>query len=305
MSGSEPLISVVIPAYNYAKTLTRAAQSVLMQLEPHAELIIIDDGSTDETPAVMAALCEANSGRLRGLRQSNAGLAAVRNRGIEEARGTYLVFLDADDELVEGALALLAQHLAAHPDTRMVIGGHYSMHADGRETLHLPGALAESGLERVRDYLLNKALSISNGACTMHRQVFERGRYPQHFRNAEDIPVFAQVLAGYACSVLDKPLARIHKHDDSLRHNVEYGMQIGIQLVDEVFETGRLPEAFQVLKRPFTAQRYLSLFRSFSAAGRRGEALEFYRLAVRTDWRALLRWSYTGKALRAWLRAGR
>ena len=95
MTTSEVQISVVIPAYNYGETLPRAAESVLRQLDEHAELIIIDDGSTDNTAVVMAALEQAYPGQFRAIRQVNAGLAAVRNRGIDEARGG----LRPDDKL--------------------------------------------------------------------------------------------------------------------------------------------------------------------------------------------------------------
>jgi glycosyltransferase involved in cell wall biosynthesis len=301
MTTSKPLVSVVIPAYNYAATLPRAVDSVMPQLNERAELLVIDDGSTDATPDVLRTLHERYPGGFRSIRQDNAGLAAVRNRGIDEARGDYLVFLDADDEMVEGALAELTAHLDQHPDTRLVIAGHYSVREDGRVALHRPHALPAGELARVKAYLLDKTLAVSNGACAMHREVFTHGRYPESFRNAEDIPVFAQVFARYPCSCLASPMARIYKHGDSLRHNLTYDLQIGERLVDEVFASGRLPESVQCLRRAFTAQRYLSLFRNFLLAGQRDQARHFYRQALRADWRAALRWSYTRKAVKLWL----
>ncbi|MDP9938464.1 glycosyltransferase family 2 protein [Ectopseudomonas alcaliphila] len=298
---SDIRISVIIPAYNYARTLRRAAESVITQLDVRTELLIIDDGSTDETPRVIDELARDYPGQFRSIRQVNAGLAAVRNKGIELAEGDYLVFLDADDEMVAGALAELNAHIEKKPDTRMVIGGHFSIHDGGRVAEHRPDPLPKSSLERVRAYLIDKELRVSNGACAMHRDVFAVGLYPERFRNAEDIPVFAQVFARSVCSNLQAPLARIYKHDDSLRHNLAYGMQIGDQLIAEVFDTGRLPEEMHVLRKPFTAQRYLSLFRTFMVAGDVKAAKQFYRKALRADWRAIFRWTYTRKALRLWL----
>lgn len=301
MTTSEVLLSVVIPAYNYGKTLSRAAESVLSQLVERVELIIINDGSTDDTAAVINALQQAHSDRFRAIHQVNAGLAAVRNRGIDEARGTYLMFLDADDEMVDGALALVIRHIDENPGSRLIIGGHISVYANGRRNKHAPDPLPATPMMRVRGYLLDKTLGVSNGACAMHREVFGPGRYPERFRNAEDIPVFAQAFAAYPCTLLHSPLALIYKHDDSLRHNLSYGMQIGEQLIWEVFDSGRLPDEMQVLKKPFTAQRYLSLFRTFATAGETQKAREFYRLALRADWSAIFRWSYTRKAIKLWL----
>lgn len=103
--GDGVLITVVIPAYNYAQSLRRAAVSVIAQLEKRSELIIIDDGSTDDTPAVIEQLLLDYPETLRTTRQVNAGLAAVRNKGLDLAEGRYLIFLDADDEMVPGTLS--------------------------------------------------------------------------------------------------------------------------------------------------------------------------------------------------------
>lgn len=301
MTMPEPVLSFVIPAYNYAATLPRAVASVIDQLDDRAELLVIDDGSIDATPVVLADLHRQYPERFRSIRQTNAGAAAVRNRGIDEANGQYLVFLDADDELVPGIVALLLAHIEANPKSRLILAGHQSVREDGRESLHLPADIPADALARVRGYLLDKTLTVSNGACAMHREVFDFGRYPEAFRNAEDIPVFAQVFSRFACTALKAPMARIYKHGDSLRHNVQYDLQIGERLVSEVFDTGRLPDSMQVLKQAFTAQRYLSLFRNFLLAGDRQKAKQFYRQALAADWRAFMRWSYTRKAVRLWL----
>lgn len=293
------LISVIIPAYNYAKTLPRAVASVMVQLhEVPAELIVIDDGSKDETPEVLAELLERYAGRFRAIRKENGGLSSVRNRGIAEGRGQYLIFLDADDEMAPGALAEYQQHLREHPDSRMVIAGHYAVWEDGKRREHLPGALSAEPLQRLRDYLLDKRIALSNGACAMHREVFSRGNYPEQFRSAEDIPVFSQVLANYACTVLPKPLALIYKHDDSLRHQFSHAKAGGLALVDEVFSARRLGPEFQKLKRDFYVQRCLSLFRSAYLAKDTEAAKQYFKEALQKDWRVVLKGSYARKGLR-------
>ena len=295
------LISVVIPAYNYAKTLPRAVESVISQLDENSELVVIDDGSSDDTPQVIETLLATQPRGFRALRKKNGGLASVRNRGIREARGDYLVFLDADDEMAPGALEALVQHIEQHPETRMVIGGHVAVLSNGKRRAHLPPALPESRLERLRAYLLDKKIALSNGACAMHREVFARGDYPEQFRSAEDIPVFSQVLAYYPCTVVTQPLAVIHKHDDSLRHQFSHAKAGGLALVDEVFSPQRLGQEFQILKKEFAVQRCLSLFRSAYLARDAAAAKGYFRAALRLDRRVLLNISYARKALRLWL----
>jgi glycosyltransferase involved in cell wall biosynthesis len=91
------LVSVVMPAYNAAATLARSIESVLAQTRAELELIVVDDCSTDATPALIADYARADA-RVRSHRQAaNAGVAAARNSGIELARGSHVAFLDSDD----------------------------------------------------------------------------------------------------------------------------------------------------------------------------------------------------------------
>ncbi|WP_166218699.1 glycosyltransferase family 2 protein [Pseudomonas atagonensis] len=297
---TETQISVVIPAYNYAQSLRRAVESVLAQLhEATADLLVIDDGSTDTTPEVLKALLAEHAGRFRAIRKSNGGLSSVRNRGIEETAGRYLVFLDADDEMAPGALAALSKHIACNPKSQMIIGAHWSVFTGGKRSLQNAKPLPESVRLRVRGYLLDKTVSISNGACAMHRDVFAPGNYPEHLRNVEDLPVFAQVLARFPCSVMDQPLALIYKHADSMRHDLRQSLAAGTeQVVSEVFSSRRMPLEFHDLRQAFLAQRCLSLFRDCYSHGEYKLAKTFYVQALRADWRTLGRWSYMRKALR-------
>ncbi|WP_372875848.1 glycosyltransferase family 2 protein [Pseudomonas sp.] len=300
--SAKPLLSVVIPAYNYAAVLPRAVESVLAQLDDAAaELVVIDDGSTDGSRQVLDGLLAIHPGRFRVVHKSNGGAASARNLGIRETAGDYLIFLDADDELAPAALAALRAHLTAQPQTRLVIGGHIAVAPDGKRREHKAVVLPEQPLERLRAYLLDKRLALSNGACAMRREVFARGDYPEAFRSAEDIPVFAQALANYPCTLLEQPLALIHKHDDSLRHQFSHAKAGGLALVDEVFAPQRLDARYQVLKTAFYVQRCLSLFRSAYLAGDVAAARSYFAAAVKADWRVLFKVSYARKALRLWL----
>jgi glycosyltransferase involved in cell wall biosynthesis len=108
---SAPATSVVIPVYNGAAFLGEAIASALGQDLPPLEIIVVDDGSTDETAAVAAGF----SG-VKYLRQDNAGVATARNTGIAAARGELYALLDADDVWLPEKLRLQTEHLLAHPD---------------------------------------------------------------------------------------------------------------------------------------------------------------------------------------------
>lgn len=108
--SAEPFFSIVIPTYNRARYVVEAVESVLAQSFAAVELIVVDDGSQDDTPQVLAPF----AGRVRLIRQDNAGMAAARNRGAREARGTFVGFLDSDDlwepTLLESAHRMLLEH---------------------------------------------------------------------------------------------------------------------------------------------------------------------------------------------------
>jgi Glycosyl transferase family 2 len=121
-----PLVSVVITCYDQARYLAEAIESVMAQSYPHIELVVVDDGSHDNTVEVAA--------RYPGVRlvsQANAGLSAARNAGIRHTNGAYLIFLDADDRLLPEAVADGLAAFAQHPEAAFVVGRYRTVDADG------------------------------------------------------------------------------------------------------------------------------------------------------------------------------
>ncbi len=107
-----PLVSVVIPSYNSAVTLPATLDSVLEQTWPRIEIIVVDDGSRDDTPEVLARY----AGRVRSIRQANGGLAAARNAGCSAATGEFIALLDADDLCMPERIGAQVTFMAARPD---------------------------------------------------------------------------------------------------------------------------------------------------------------------------------------------
>lgn len=291
-----PLISVVVPAYNYAHLLPRALDSVLAQLDADSELLIIDDGSGDNTAEVLNDYAQRYP-ELRVVYQSNAGAAAARNHGIRLARGAYVLLLDADDALCVGALAELRRLVRSQSGVGMVLGGQISVYPDGRERLRLPTPIPEGSPQvLVRSYLLEKRISISHGCSLFRRDLLLQCPYPERLRTGEDIPVFAHLLVSAPVLLTPLPLARIYKHADSQRHCRDNEEAYALGMVEAVFAV--LPSECQRFRQRYTAQRYLSLFRQAQQAGDVVQARRFYSRALHLcPWQAL-RWSYLRKRLR-------
>ena len=124
-----PLVSVVIPSYNYARFLPAAVESVRAQTAEDWELLIVDDGSTDDSVAVAEAFCRQDN-RIRLFTQQNGGLSAARNTGLENAQGKYIQLLDTDDLIHLEKLAAQTAYLEAHPQADAVVGSWVFFPAD-------------------------------------------------------------------------------------------------------------------------------------------------------------------------------
>ena len=120
----------MIPCYNQAHFLPEAIQSVLTQSYTDFELIVVDDGSQDDTAEVTSRYAEEDS-RVRLIEQQNRGLAGARNRGLAQSVGEYVVFLDSDDRLLDEALEVGVRELHAHPECAFVSGQFEAIAADG------------------------------------------------------------------------------------------------------------------------------------------------------------------------------
>ncbi len=121
------LVSVIIPCYNQAHFLRESIESVLAQSYPHFEIIVVDDGSIDNTSEVAVHYPE-----VRCIRQNNQGVNAARNTGLRHSRGEYLVFLDADDRLLPGALKASLECFNTYPECAFVFGRFRYIAANGK-----------------------------------------------------------------------------------------------------------------------------------------------------------------------------
>jgi glycosyltransferase involved in cell wall biosynthesis len=129
MSQDRPQFSVVIPTFNRAKILHRALESVFSQTYQPAEIIVVNDGSADDTSEVLASYGD----QIQTINQSNAGLSAARNSGIKAATSEWIVFLDDDDEHVPERLALAAESIALYPEIDVHATNTALVNPDGSE----------------------------------------------------------------------------------------------------------------------------------------------------------------------------
>ncbi|HIK55763.1 MAG TPA: glycosyltransferase family 2 protein [Synechococcales cyanobacterium M55_K2018_004] len=199
---ASPLISVVMPAYNASAFLAEAIASVIHQTFTDWELLIIDDGSTDETGAIATAFQQQDS-RIRLLTQSNQGVSRARNQGIASARGELIAFLDSDDRWLPEALERHIQHFQNNPELGVSFARVRLIERGGRPTSVIT-PIKHSPLEASDCLYENPTVTASN--LVVRRGVFQAaGNFDAAMSYSEDLEWLFRVLADTAWQVRGIP----------------------------------------------------------------------------------------------------
>jgi glycosyltransferase involved in cell wall biosynthesis len=183
LRGRPPLVSVIIPIYNGAATIERALKSVFEQTFTDFEIVVVDDGSTDDTPAVLARLGD----RIRVIRQSNRGLPAARNAAVAVARGEILALIDHDDQWFPRKLELTVAALQNDPGAALVYSDLIVVNDSGEESRASPVG-PDTAHAPTMDEMLTRIWPITPSTVVMRRAAFDRaGGFCESLISAEDI----------------------------------------------------------------------------------------------------------------------
>ncbi|HKP37101.1 MAG TPA: glycosyltransferase family 2 protein [Pyrinomonadaceae bacterium] len=208
-------VSVIIPLFNKARFIERALRSVVSQSFADFEVIVVDDGSSDGGPQAVENLDDQ---RIRIIKQSNAGPGAARNRGVAEARGELLAFLDADDEWLPDYLARAIQSLDQHAEAAAVTSGYFAFPAGkSSEPLWRSRGLTD-GISRItpatKPGLVVATLAYMSPCTTVARTDAVRRWQGFYERDrclyGEDAHLWLKVLLNEPVVLNLKPLTRIH-----------------------------------------------------------------------------------------------
>lgn len=292
-----PALSIIIPLYNYATVVAHAICSVLEQITEECELLVINDGSTDESDAVVSTLLEEHGFAYHS--KDNEGLAATRNYGIDHSTGRYIVFLDADDYFCPDAIKEFLKNIASS-DSAIMVFAHESAYPDGKIKYKSPPSAYPTCEEAFIAYG-KKDFSLSSGSTIFSREVFNEIRFPEHLKHAEDQPVYALLVANYEFKVDGFPTCVVVKHQESMRKDADAAVDAGLQTVDYLFSHSRLPAEFVKYRNVFLSGRMLSIFRTLYQSGRYRNALRAYREAIAVSPSQVMNLKYLTKALRAFI----
>jgi hypothetical protein len=292
-----PLVSVVIPSHNYAHFLGEAIQSALDQGYRPIEIIVVDDGSTDDTPAVLGRF----AGRVQALRLDGVGVSAARNAGLARATGEYVIFLDADDLLAPGGVAAQVAQGVQDPDLGVVVGAWYVC-----DTRLGTTALVRSPLRpgSVLPQLLQGNIVTTPSAVMVRRQpLAAAGGFDASLSFTADWEMWIRLArAGVRFAAVETPVAVYRIHAGSMTRNLAKAVQDVTTVHDRCFGDASLDaEARAVEPRARAAMaQYLArqaaeqgdvdrtadlLRQALAYQPAAGDSLEFYHGMARALWR--------------------
>jgi len=208
--NNQPKISVIIPTYNKAQYLKEAIESVLNQAYKEIEVIVIDDGSTDDTGEVIKSFDDT---RIIYFFQKNKGPAAARNSGLKKAKGRYVAFLDSDDLWLSGKLKRQMDFIEKNPEIELLGTGCYEITDKGK--------IIGKKIFPIKNKILQKDLIKYNpfiqSSIIIRREVFGKvGLYNQKFRESEDYDLWLRIAENHKIANLVEPLVMKRYYKEGL-----------------------------------------------------------------------------------------
>ena len=279
-----PAVSVVIATFNRAEYLPATIDSVLKQSFQDFELIVVDDGSTDDTKAVV----ECYGSRLNYLYQSNHGASSARNLGVRHARAPWIAFQDSDDLSLPNHLASLYGYVQKFPACGMVFAnGNYvrgAAQSRGKKSIIQPAKsrqLAEKGV-RLVDLFEKSILRVQ--AALISKQAYDSlGGHDESLRICSDLDLGLRMLMNFPVAYLDQELFSYRIHAGNIGRDDELRLTENIRVIEKLIR--EYPEARQLIGKNLLARRlayrYYRLAKGRWKRGEKDKCREALREALR------------------------
>lgn len=252
-----PTVSVITPTYNRAHLIRESIESVLKQTYTDFEHIVVDDGSTDDTAAVIQSIHDP---RLHYIKRPNGGVSAARNTGLAAATGEWVAFLDSDDLYLPERLALQMAKIAEVPDAGLVFGQYYSTTVTRKEKKLTD--VCGNAVEFSR-LLMGP---VFHWSTVLIRRTFleQEGGFDTRFAVGEEWELTLRLaLAGAKMVCVPQPLTLVRLQESSLSRDLHKHATSSMGVLDKVFRDPRMPADLMPLHKTAFAARLIK----FAASG--------------------------------------
>lgn len=271
----EPLVSVIIPNYNYAHYVTQAVDSVLAQTYPQVEIIVIDDGSTDDSEPILRSYGD----KLKWIRQQNQGVSAARNLGVRESKGELIAFLDADDVWLPTKLEKQVARILAEPKLGLVHCGVEQIKSDdtqlGTEVDGLEGWVSTAMLQFQRTVII-----AAGSTAVVSRAVFEAvGGFDTRLSTSADWDFCYRAAVYRQVGFVPEPLVKYRIHDSNMHSNIRTMEHDMLLCYEKAFSSSA--DHNSTLRRRSYGNLHMVLAGSYFRAGLKSD---FTRHAVKSLW---------------------
>ncbi len=251
-----PLVSIIIPAYNAAKTLEATVQSVFEQTLQDFEIIITDDGSKDNTLEVAREIAASDS-RVKVIAQENGGAAAARNTSLQAAIGKYAALLDADDLWLPEKLDRQIEFLEANPEIQAVQCGAFFVN---NELSVLSVHHCTDTGNSFRETLLFQNLPAFLSALTARRdRIMEVGMFDTELEILEEWDMALKMARFCAMRSITDPLVKYRVHEGNRHRNVDIHIKPGLLVLQRLFAEPDLPPEIKDLQQQAFGTFYRTL----------------------------------------------
>lgn len=249
-----PLVSVIIPAYNAARTLEATVKSVLAQTMQDFEIIIVDDGSKDDSLSVARSFSDS---RIQVIAQPNGGAAAARNSGIKAATGEYVALLDADDLWLPRKLEIQLAALEEHPEVQAVQSGAYFVNNQlAVLSVHPCTNTGNSFVETLRFQNLPAFLS----ALMVRRQsLIEVGMFDAELEILEEWDMAIKMSRYCGMRSVVEPLVLYRVHPGNRHRNVDIHIKPGLTVLQRLYADTSLPVNIFLMRQEVYGTFYRTL----------------------------------------------
>jgi glycosyltransferase involved in cell wall biosynthesis len=276
----KPRISVIIPNFNHTQFISGAIQSVLSQGYCSREIIVVDDGSTDNSREVVAGFGR----QVRYIWQENQGLAGARNTGIRAASGEFIGLLDADDQWLPGYLEKMLLLADQHPESALYYCSAQGMDQGGRGLPQVFGGPARPP-QAMYQILLRANFLIPSTILIRRSVAIANGLFDQTLRSCEDWDFWLRILPEHEFIGSSECLVRYRLHGDSLSANPTGMQQATRQVIEKHFgpDDGRWPNWSWEKRRAYGGVYRYHLLTSVQREDDWGKGALFLRRALQVD----------------------
>lgn len=279
MSNTSPLVSVILPTYNCAKFLSDSIGSILLQTYDSYEIIVIDDGSTDNTKEVLDPFME----RIKYISlEQNRGLPTARNIGIQSAHGKYIAFIDADDLWLPEKLQTDIEYLKMHPEVSMVYSKHINVDEKGCVLNKGPKRCLPSGNIFVQ--LFSEQNFVTTSSVVVLKKVFEKvGLFDEQLINCQDWDMWLRIAFYFEVAGINKLLIKYRHNPNSLSKNYQRVLKHQKIIIDKIYTTFKDKEngISEKIYKKRLASHYAKVGRYYLRSGNKNHAHENFRLSLK------------------------